>query len=34
MLEAIERASADPMIKAGRMAPEPYEWTIPKGTLK
>ncbi|MBA2305084.1 MAG: hypothetical protein H0W08_20985 [Acidobacteria bacterium] len=34
MLEAIERASADPMIKAGRMAPELYEWTIAKGNLK
>jgi uncharacterized protein YciI len=34
MAEAIERASGDPMIKAGRMAPELYEWTVPKGTLK
>lgn len=34
MGEAVERASADPMIKAGRLAPELYEWTIPKGTLK
>jgi uncharacterized protein YciI len=34
MAEAVERASADPMIKAGRMAPELFEWTIPKGILK
>ncbi|HXG69143.1 MAG TPA: YciI family protein [Gemmatimonadaceae bacterium] len=34
LAEALERASADPMIKAGRLAPELYEWTIPKGTLK
>ena len=34
MVEAIDRASQDPMIKAGRMAPELYEWTIPKGKLR
>lgn len=34
MAEAIERASADPMVKAGRMAPELYEWTVPRGILK
>jgi uncharacterized protein YciI len=34
MQEAIDRASADPMIKAGRLVPELYEWTIPKGVLK
>ena len=34
MAEALERASADPMIKAGRMKPELYEWTIPAGILK
>ena len=34
LAEAVERASADPMIKAGRMKPELYEWTIPRGTLK
>ena len=32
--EALERASADPMVKAARMAPELYEWIIPSGTLK
>src|SRR5688572_9222023 len=34
MAEALERASGDPMIKAGRMKPELYEWTVPKGILK
>jgi uncharacterized protein YciI len=34
MAEAVERASGDPMIKAGRMKPELYVWTIPKGILK
>jgi uncharacterized protein YciI len=34
MAEAVERASADPMVKAGRMKPELYEWTIPAGVLK
>jgi uncharacterized protein YciI len=34
MAEAVERASGDPMIKAGRMKPELYEWTIPRGILK
>ena len=34
LAEAIERASGDPMIKAGRLKPELYEWTIPKGILK
>jgi hypothetical protein len=32
--DAIERASADPMVKAGRMKPELYEWTVPKGALQ
>lgn len=32
--EAMERASGDPMVKAGRLAVELYEWTIPKGILK
>ena len=34
MEEATERASADPMVKAGRLAVELYEWNIPKGILK
>ena len=34
MAEAQERASADPMVKAGRMKPELYEWKVPKGILK
>lgn len=34
MAEAMERASADPMVKAGRMKPELYEWQVPKGILK
>lgn len=34
MAEAVERASADPMVKPGRMKPELYEWTIPVGILK
>lgn len=34
MAEAVERASADPMVKAGRMKPELYEWKVPKGILK
>jgi uncharacterized protein YciI len=34
MAEALERASADPMVKAGRMTPELYEWQVPKGILK
>ena len=34
MAEAMERASADPMVKAGRMKPELYEWKVPKGIMK
>ena len=34
MKEAVERASADPMVKAGRLAAELYAWSIPKGILK
>jgi uncharacterized protein YciI len=34
MADALERASADPMVKAGRMKPELYEWTVPIGALK
>ena len=34
MAEAMERASVDPMVKAGRMKPELYEWKVPKGILK
>ena len=34
MEEAMERASADPMVKAGRLAVELYAWKIPKGILK
>ena len=34
MAEAMERASADPMVKAGRMKPELYEWKVPTGILK
>ena len=34
MAEAMDRASADPMVKAGRMKPELYEWKVPKGILK
>jgi uncharacterized protein YciI len=34
MADAMERASADPMVKAGRMKPELYEWTVPIGALK
>jgi uncharacterized protein YciI len=34
MAEAVERASADPMVKAGRMTPEFYEWSVPRGVLK
>ena len=34
MAEAVERGSADPMVKAGRMKPEFYEWTVPRGILK
>lgn len=32
--EAVERASADPMVKAERMKPDFYEWTVPRGILK
>lgn len=34
MKEAVERASADPMVKAGRMKPEFHEWIVPRGVLK
>ena len=34
MEEAVERASGDPMIKVGRLVPQLYEWTVPKGILK
>jgi uncharacterized protein YciI len=34
MAEAMERASEDPMVKAGRMKPELYAWKVPKGILK
>jgi uncharacterized protein YciI len=34
MAEAMERASADPMVKSGRMAAELYECHVPKGILK
>jgi len=34
MGEAIERASGDPMVKAGRLAVGLYAWSIPKGILK
>ena len=34
MAEATERASGDPMVKAGRLAVELYEWNIPRGILK
>ena len=34
MEEAKERASQDPAVKAGRLAVELYEWTVPKGILK
>jgi uncharacterized protein YciI len=34
MAEAVERASADPMVKAGRMTPVFYEWIVPRGILK
>ena len=34
MAEAMERASVDPMVKAGRMKPELYEWKVTKGILK
>lgn len=34
MKEAVDRASADPMVKAGRLAVELYAWSIPKGILK
>lgn len=34
MEEAIERASGDPMVKAGRLAVELYAWNVPKGILK
>ena len=34
MEEAVVRASGDPMIKAGRLVPQLYEWMIPKGVLK
>jgi uncharacterized protein YciI len=34
MAAAVERASGDPMIEAGRMKPELYAWTIPRGILK
>ena len=34
MAAAVERASGDPMIRAGRMKPELYSWTVPKGILK
>jgi uncharacterized protein YciI len=32
--EAVSRASGDPMVKAGRMKPEFYEWSVPRGILK
>jgi uncharacterized protein YciI len=31
---AVERASQDPMVKAGRLAVELHEWAIPRGVLK
>ena len=34
LAEAIERASADPMVKSNRMAPQFYEWTVPAGILR
>ena len=34
MAAATERASQDPMVKAGRLAVELYEWRIPRGVLK
>jgi photosystem II stability/assembly factor-like uncharacterized protein/uncharacterized protein YciI len=34
LAEAKDRASADPAVKAGRLAVELYEWTIPAGILK
>lgn len=34
MEEAMDLASADPMVRAGRMKPELYEWTIPAGVLR
>jgi uncharacterized protein YciI len=34
MEEAQERASGDPMVRAGRLAVELYGWTIPRGVLK
>ena len=34
LAEAVERASADPMVKAGRLAVEMYQWRVPKGILK
>ena len=32
--EAVERASADPVVKSGRLAVEMYQWRVPKGILK
>ena len=34
MAEALERGSADPMVKASRMKPEFYEWIVPRAILK
>lgn len=34
MEEAVERASADPMVKIGRLAVELYEWNVPAGILR
>jgi photosystem II stability/assembly factor-like uncharacterized protein/uncharacterized protein YciI len=31
---AVERASQDPMVKAGRLAVELYAWAVPRGILK
>lgn len=33
MEEAKQRAEADPMVKAGRLAVELHPWTVPKGAL-
>lgn len=34
MAKALERGSADPMVKAGRMKSEFYEWIVPRAILK